>query len=148
MNQLIFLGKKCQAQKKYNHKKTKLRGKSIRRVHNHMAKSNNKTHQQRMDKNCHIPDLVQAFSNVENGGLNLILQRQTSNFDDSLIKFHYIYNDALTKQTQYIKQSKYGYISHHRISFERPYDNFRLSLIIFIIQILPDFLPDENYNFN
>ena len=25
-----------------------------------------------MDKNCHIPDLVQAFSNVENGGLNLI----------------------------------------------------------------------------
>ena len=30
-----------------------------------MAKSNNKTHQKRMDKNCHIPDLVQAFSNVE-----------------------------------------------------------------------------------
>ena len=26
-----------------------------------MAKSNNKTHQKRMDKNCHIPDLVQAF---------------------------------------------------------------------------------------
>ena len=23
-----------------------------------------------MDKNCHIPDLIQAFSNVENGGLN------------------------------------------------------------------------------
>ena len=33
----------------------------------------NKTHQKRMDKNCHIPDLVQAFSNVENGGLNLVL---------------------------------------------------------------------------
>ena len=27
----------------------------------------------RMDKNFHIPDLVQAFSNVENGGLNLVL---------------------------------------------------------------------------
>ena len=26
-----------------------------------------------MDKNCNIPDLVQAFSNVENGGLNLVL---------------------------------------------------------------------------
>ena len=23
-----------------------------------------------MDKNCHIPDLVQTFLNVENGGLN------------------------------------------------------------------------------
>ena len=54
-------------------KYTELRGKSIRKVHNHMAKSNNKTHQKRMDKNCHIPDLVQAFSNVENGGLNLVL---------------------------------------------------------------------------
>ena len=30
-----------------------------------MTKSNDKTHQKRMDKNCHIPDLVQAFSNVE-----------------------------------------------------------------------------------
>ena len=41
-----------------------------------MAKSNNKTHQKQMNKNCHIhdiPDLVQAFSNVENGGLNLVL---------------------------------------------------------------------------
>ena len=38
-----------------------------------MAKSNDKTHQKRMDKNCHIPDLVQEFSNVENGGLNLVL---------------------------------------------------------------------------
>ena len=25
-----------------------------------------------MDNNCHIPDLVQAFSYVENGGLNLV----------------------------------------------------------------------------
>ena len=37
-----------------------------------MAKSNNKTHQKRMDKNFHIPYLVQAFSNVEYGGLNLL----------------------------------------------------------------------------
>ena len=42
-----------------------------------MAKLNDKTHQKRMDKNCHIPDLVQAFSNVhvETGGLNQVLQR-------------------------------------------------------------------------
>ena len=26
----------------------------------------------RMDNSCHIPDLVQAFSNVENGGLNRV----------------------------------------------------------------------------
>ena len=30
-------------------------------------------HIKRMDNKCHIPDLVQAFSNVENGGLNLVL---------------------------------------------------------------------------
>ena len=30
-------------------------------------------HIKRMDNNCHIPDLVQAFSNVENGGLNIVL---------------------------------------------------------------------------
>ena len=57
---------------KVKHKNTELRGKSIWKVHNHKAKSKNKTHQKRMDKNCHIPDLVQAFSNVENNGLNLI----------------------------------------------------------------------------
>ena len=33
-----------------------------------MAKSNNKTHQKRMDNN-----LGQTFSNVENGGLNLLM---------------------------------------------------------------------------
>ena len=38
-----------------------------------MAKSNDKTHQKQLDKNCHIPDLVQTFSNVENEGLNLVL---------------------------------------------------------------------------
>ena len=36
-----------------------------------MAKSNDKTHQKRLDNNYHIHHLVQAFSNVENGGLNL-----------------------------------------------------------------------------
>ena len=40
-----------------------------------MAKSNDKTHKKRMDKNCHIPDLEQAFSNVENGVLNMVLKR-------------------------------------------------------------------------
>ena len=35
-------------------------------VPNHMAKSNDNAHQKRMDNNCHIPDLVQAFSNVKN----------------------------------------------------------------------------------
>ena len=27
-----------------------------------------------MDTNCHIPDLEQAFSYVENGGVNLVLK--------------------------------------------------------------------------
>ena len=40
-----------------------------------MAKSNDKSYQKRMEKNCHIPDFVQAFSNVENGGLNLVVLR-------------------------------------------------------------------------
>ena len=30
-------------------------------------------HFKRMDNNCHIPDLVHAFSIVENNGLNLVL---------------------------------------------------------------------------
>ena len=40
-----------------------------------------------MDNNCHIPDLVQTISNVENGGLNLDSARPltdmtvASNFD-------------------------------------------------------------------
>ena len=54
-------------------KNTELREKSNRKVPYHMGNSNNKTHKKRMDKNCHVPDLVQAFSNVENGGLNLNL---------------------------------------------------------------------------
>ncbi|OPL21638.1 membrane 1-like metallo-endopeptidase-like, partial [Mytilus galloprovincialis] len=51
-----------------------------------MAKSNDKTHQKRMDKNCHIPDLVQAFSNVENGGLNLAYRKWVkANGEDSIL---------------------------------------------------------------
>ena len=42
-------------------KNTELRGKSNRKVHNHMAKSTNKTHQKRVDKNCHIPDLAKVL---------------------------------------------------------------------------------------
>ena len=38
-----------------------------------MAKSNDKAHQKRMDNNRPVPDLVQAFSNIENAGLNLVL---------------------------------------------------------------------------
>ena len=29
-------------------------------------------HIKRMDYNCHIPDLAQVFSYVENGGLNMV----------------------------------------------------------------------------
>ena len=32
-----------------------------------MAKSNEQTHKKRMDKNCHIPDLVQASSKCRKG---------------------------------------------------------------------------------
>ena len=31
-------------------------------------------HIKQMDDNCHIPDLVQAFSYEENAGLNLVLE--------------------------------------------------------------------------
>ena len=44
--------------RKKNHKKTKLGGKCIRKVLYHMAKSNDKIHNKRMDINCHIPDLA------------------------------------------------------------------------------------------
>ena len=43
-----------------------------RKVPNQITKSNEK-HIKRMDNNCHTPDFVQAFSNVENGGVNLVL---------------------------------------------------------------------------
>ena len=47
---------------------------SIMKVPNQMANQIIK-HIKRMVNNCHIPDLVQAFSNVENGGLNMVLWR-------------------------------------------------------------------------
>ena len=37
-----------------------------------MAKSKAQTHHMD-DNNCHIPDLAQPFSYVENGGVNLVL---------------------------------------------------------------------------
>jgi hypothetical protein len=43
-------------------------GKSLIKWQNQMTK-----HIKRMDNDCHIPDLVQAFSNEENVGLNLVL---------------------------------------------------------------------------
>ena len=43
-------------------------GKSLITWQNQMTK-----HIKRLDNNCHIPELVQAFSNVENDGLNLVL---------------------------------------------------------------------------
>ena len=43
-------------------------GKSLITWQNQMTK-----HIKRTDNNCYIPDLVQAFSNVENGSLNLVL---------------------------------------------------------------------------
>ena len=46
---------------------------SKRKVPNQLEKHQKFKHIKRMDNNCHIPDLVQAFSNVENGGLNLVL---------------------------------------------------------------------------
>ena len=60
-----------------------------------MAKSNEKTHYKRMD-NCHIPKLVQAFSNVENRGLNRVHSAKPLNLYDSPVKFLYIYNEAST----------------------------------------------------
>ena len=46
--------------------------KSIRKVPNQMANSRALTHQTK-DNNCHIPDFIQAFSYLENNGLNLLL---------------------------------------------------------------------------
>ena len=53
-----------------------------------------------MENNCHIPDLVQVLSYeekwwIEHGFIALNL----SLVYESRIKFHYIYNDALTKHT-------------------------------------------------
>ena len=46
---------------------------SKRKFPNQMEKSNGIKHIKRMDNNVHISDLARAFSNVENGGLNLVL---------------------------------------------------------------------------
>ena len=43
-----------------------------------------------MENNCHIPDLVQAFRYVVNGGLNLVLYLDKLLTYDNCIKFHYI----------------------------------------------------------
>ena len=59
--------------KKLNHKNTELRGKSIQKVHNHMAKSNNKTHKKTNGQELSYSWLGTGISNVENGGLNLVL---------------------------------------------------------------------------
>ena len=75
-----------------------------------MAKSKNKTHQKRMDKNCHIPDLVQAFSNVENGGLNLVLKLAKPltcmTVASNSIKLSTMHEQ--NKHTQRVKMSKIG----------------------------------------
>ena len=44
------------------------KGKSLIKWQNQKLK-----HNKRVVSNCHIPDLVQTFSYVENGGLNLVL---------------------------------------------------------------------------
>ena len=64
-----------------------------------MAKSNDKTHQKRMDKNCHIPDLVQAFSNVENGG-KVIIGRITKTDDSGHVVLKVPFNTVLTKNSK------------------------------------------------
>ena len=48
---------------------------SKRKVCNQMANQMIK-HIKRIENNCHIPDLVQAFSNVENGALNLVFRQR------------------------------------------------------------------------
>ena len=54
-------GQKITLEKSKIKKNSELRGKSNRKVPNHMANSNERTHQKQMDKYCPIPDLVQAF---------------------------------------------------------------------------------------
>ena len=61
------ISEKCKITKILNSKKNSKRKVSIKCQYQ-MIK-----HVIRMDNNCNIPDLVQTFSNVENGGLNLVL---------------------------------------------------------------------------
>lgn len=51
-------------------KKTNSEEDSKQNVPNQIVKSKAQTHQ--INNNCHIHDLVQAFSYVENGDLNLL----------------------------------------------------------------------------
>lgn len=75
--------KKVKAQKTLNSREN-----SKRKVPNLMAKSKHK-HIKPTDNNCHILDLAQAFYDVENGGLNLVLHLTCIR-----VAFHYIDNDA------------------------------------------------------
>ena len=63
-----------------------------------------------MDKNCHIPDLVQAFSNVENGGLNLFLQLAKPLTCMTVASNSIILSPMReqNRQTQQVKMSKIG----------------------------------------
>ena len=63
----IFLIKQEKTQKYWTPRKIQ-KGKSKIKRQNQKSK-----HIKRRNNNCHIPDLVKAFSNVENGGLNLVL---------------------------------------------------------------------------
>ena len=62
-----------------------------------------------MDNNCHIPDLVKAFSYIEKWWMERgFIANSTSHLYGSLINFRYIDNDGLTKQTDIIGK-KYLY---------------------------------------
>ena len=59
---------------KLNHKNTELQGK-IQKGNSLVKWQNQKLkHIKRMDNKCHIPDMVQALSHVDNGVLNLVLE--------------------------------------------------------------------------
>ena len=45
-------------------------------------------HFKRIDNNCHIPNLVQAFSYVENSGLNLVFKLAKNLSCMTVIKFN------------------------------------------------------------
>ena len=73
LNTFLFLSKLSLVQRIVEQQKTNrtpwtiLNGKSLSKWQNRKLK-----HIQLMDNNCHIPDLVQDFSYVENGGLILV----------------------------------------------------------------------------
>lgn len=47
--------------------------------------------------NCHIPDFVEAFHHVENGGKHDFEVSLISNLYNSRLRFHNIDNNVLTK---------------------------------------------------